>query len=120
MQPSRPATVISALKAEDEHEPEELDVVSEALDAELEPIVARLNTGISDQVDAAINGAADRRAKAVAQVLARVGEVEAAFKGNDTLAVVEGNGLVPITIAAPVLSSLAELRRVLSARAAGG
>ncbi len=112
------ATLIATLRAEDEHEPEELDEVRDELDARLDPIVARLSTGLADQVDAAINAAGERRAKAMQQVLERIGQTEAALRGDETIAIVEDNGLQPIGIAAPALTALAELRTVLAARAA--
>jgi hypothetical protein len=109
--------ILSALRAEDEHGPDELDDISDELDARLDPIAARLNNGLADQVDAAINSTGEQQATAMHEVLDRIGKVESEITGDPIIGIVEGNGLEPITIAATALGALAELRKALAERA---
>jgi hypothetical protein len=108
--------VLNTLRAEDEHLPEELDDISEELDAQLDPIVARLNSGLADQVNAAINGSGERQAEAARKVLDRISKLESEISGDPIIGIVDGNGLQPINIASTALGPLVALRKALAER----
>jgi hypothetical protein len=107
------AAVMSALQAEGEHDPEELDDIEQALDADLDAITDRLSAGLADQVDAVVSGDAAQRKAAVPKIKARIDEIETWLAGDAAVSIIEDNGLQPTSIAAPAKAALGKLRLVL-------
>ena len=105
-------SVMATLRAEDEHDPEELEEIEQLLDADLAAITDRLSAGLSNQIDAVVNGDAERRKEAIPKIRTRIDEIEASLTGED-VATIEDNGLQAIGIAEPARKALAELRRIL-------
>lgn len=111
------AAVMAALHAVDEYDPEELDEIEDALDTELDTIADRLSIGLADQVDAVVNGSVERRGTAIPKIKQRIDEIEESLTGDETIAIIEENGLQPVSVAAPAKAALDELRRILDAAA---
>jgi hypothetical protein len=105
-------SVISMLQA-NEHEPEEIDDVSEQLDLEIEDITGKLSEELADQVDAVINGDPGRRDAAMKTIMASVQAVEDEIVNHEGLDAMEDNGVIPIAIREPAKAALNELREAL-------
>ena len=105
-------SVISMLQA-NEHEPEEIDDVSEQLDLEIEDITEKLSEELADQVDAVINGDPGRRDAAMKTIMASVQAVEDQIVNHEGVDAMEDNGVIPIAIREPAKAALNELREAL-------
>lgn len=105
-------SVLSMLQA-NEHEPEEIDDVSEQLDLEIEDITGKLSEELADQVDAVINGAPDRREAAMKTIMASIQLVEDDIVKHEGVDAIESNGVIPIAIREPAKAALNELREAV-------
>ena len=106
--------VIAALRADDEYAPAELEAVRNEMDRRFDAIGDKLSLGISDQVDAAVNGSAEQRAAAAPRLLDRIGAIAAELRQDTVIPVVEANGMQQIQILAPAMRALEQLQNVVS------
>jgi hypothetical protein len=111
-------TSVISLLVSQEHEQEEIDDVGEQLNAEIADITEKLGEGLSDQVDAVINGDPSRRAAGVEKIMASIQTVEDQIVNHEGVDLMEDNGVIPIAIRQPAKAALDELRAALNEAAA--
>jgi hypothetical protein len=110
--------VITALRADDEYGPDELTAIRDEMDRRFDAIGGKLSTGVSDQVDALVNGGPEQRAAAAPRLLDRIGAIAAELRQDTVIPVVEANGMQQMQILAPALQALDQLQSVVIGLAA--
>lgn len=103
---------LSVLEADD-REPEEIADVAEQLEAEIADITGKLGEGLADQIDAVINGGAERRKAGVQTILKRIDAVEDQIVNHDGVEAIEDNGVILVAIREPARAALNEMRAAL-------
>jgi hypothetical protein len=112
--PAFRSAMVSMLEDSDEYEPDELAEVEERINASLEPILAQMSEDLSDTATQAINADGDRSNQALADMLRRIEGLEGYFTGNETIRLIDANGISPTSIASTASTALAALREALA------